>query len=83
MLTRVKDTLPIDKQSRMVYRIPGSYNKVYIRKIVRSLKTRLKEHQQVCREGTTASSDVVEQMHRHQQPIKWEETTVADQPRGH
>ena len=47
----------------------------------RSLETRLKEHWKACREGTTGSSVVAEHMHRHQRPIKWEETAIVDQAR--
>ena len=76
MLTRVKETLPQDKQSQVVYRIPCSCGKVYTRETFRRLKTRLREHEQVFSEGTTALSTVAEHMHRHQNPI-------TDQARGH
>ena len=44
MLTMVKDTLPIGKQSNVVYHIPCSCGLVYIRETRRRLETRLKEH---------------------------------------
>ena len=44
MLTMVKDTLPIGKQSNVVYCIPCSCGQVYIRETIRRLETRLKEH---------------------------------------
>ena len=52
---------------------------------VRRLETRLKEHQKACRVGTEAMSAVAEHicMHKHQHPIKWEETIILDQARGH
>ena len=44
MLTKVKDTLPLGKQSNVVYRIPCSCSQVYIRETKWRLETRLKEH---------------------------------------
>ena len=49
MLTNVKDTLPLGKQS--VYRIPCSCGQVYIRETKRRLETILKEHQDACERG--------------------------------
>ena len=51
----MKDTLPQDKQSHMVYRIRCSCSKIYIRETVKRLETRLKKHQKACREGITAA----------------------------
>ena len=48
MLTKVKDTLPLVKQSNVVYRIPYSWSHVYTRK---TKWTRLKEHQGACERG--------------------------------
>ena len=45
MLTTVKDTLPLGKQSNVVYCIPCSCHQVYIR------ETRLKEHQDARERG--------------------------------
>ena len=51
MLTKVKDTLPLGKQSNVVYRIPCSCGQVYIGETKRRLETRLKEHRDACEEG--------------------------------
>ena len=51
MLTKVKDTLPLGKQSNVVYRIPCSCGQVYIRETKRRLETRLKEHRDACEKG--------------------------------
>ena len=83
MLTRVKDTLPEDKQFQEVYRIPCRCSKVYIRETIKRLKTSLKEHQKACREGTSAVLAVAEHMHKHQHPIKGVETAIVDQTTGH
>ena len=44
MLTMVKDTLPLGKQSNVVYRIHCSCGQVYIRETRQRLETRLKKH---------------------------------------
>ena len=50
MLTRVKDTLPLEKNSNVVYQIPCSgCSKVYIGETIQRLQTRLKEHQEALR----------------------------------
>ena len=48
MLTKVKDTLPAEKQSRVVYQIPCTCGKTYIGEMTRRLETRMKEHQEAC-----------------------------------
>ena len=73
-------TLPQDKQSQVVYRIPCSCGKVYIGETVRSLETRLKEHQKACREGTTATSAVTEHMHKHQHPTNGRKQLLWSMP---
>ena len=52
VLTRVKDPLPIGKQSKVVYWIPCTCGKAYIGETRRGLVTRLKEHQDACQKGT-------------------------------
>ena len=44
MLTKVKDTLPLGKQSNVAYCIPCSCGQVYIGETKRRLEMRLKEH---------------------------------------
>ena len=48
VLTKVKDTLPVEKQSKVVYQIPCSCGMTYIGETARRLKTRMKEHQDAC-----------------------------------
>ena len=48
MLTKVKDTLPLGKQSNLVYRIPCSCSQVYFRETKRRLEMTLKEHRDAC-----------------------------------
>ena len=61
MLTKVKDTLPLSKQSNVVYRIPCSCGQVYIRETRRRLETILKEHRDACDRGMMEKSAVAEQ----------------------
>ena len=42
VLTKVKDTLPAEKQSKVVYQIPCSCGKTYIGEMTRRLETRMK-----------------------------------------
>ena len=83
MLTKVKDTLPLGKQSNVVYRIPCSCGQVYIGETKRRLETRLKEHRDACERGMMEKSAVAEHAWENHHPIDWEETTVLDRGRGH
>ena len=82
MLTKVKDTLPLGKQSNVVYRIPCSCGQVYIGETKRRLETRLKEHRYACERGMMEKSAVAEHAWENHHPIDWEETTVLDRGRG-
>ena len=82
MLTKVKDTLPLGKQSNVVYRIPCSCGQVYIGETKRRLETRLKEHRDARERGMMEKSAVAEHAWENHHPIDWEETTVLDRGRG-
>ena len=43
LLTNVKDSIPIDKQFNVVYKVSCTFRKVYIGKTKRRLGTRLRE----------------------------------------
>ena len=60
VLTKVKDLLPIEKQSKVVYRIPCSCDKAYIGQTRRRFETWLKEQQDPCQKGTLEMSVVAE-----------------------
>ena len=47
MLTKVKDPLMMEKQAKVVYRIPCSCGEAYNGETVRRLETRMKEHRDV------------------------------------
>ena len=73
MLTKDKDTLPAEKQSRVVYQIPFTCGKTYIGETTRSLKTRMKQHREACRRGMLERSVVAEHAWTHHHPIKQED----------
>ena len=60
MLTRVKDTLGMEKRSKVVYQIPCSCGKKYIGETVRRLETRMKEHRDACQKGALEKSALAE-----------------------
>ena len=50
-LSKIKDKLPSDQNSNVVYRVPCSCGKFYIGGTVRRLEARLKEHKEACLRG--------------------------------
>ena len=67
LMTNVKDPLPVEKQSIVVYQIPCSCGQV---ETIRRLETRLKEHKDACSKGQTEKSAVVEHAWKNNHPIK-------------
>ena len=82
MFTKAKYTLPLGKQSNVVYRFPCSCSQVYIRETKRRLETRLKEYWDACERGMMEKSALAEHAWENYHPIDWEETTVLDHGRG-
>ena len=68
VLSKVKDALAIEKQSKVVHRIPCNCGKVYVGETVRRLETRMKEHQDVCQKGTLGKSALAEHHRRTTTP---------------
>ena len=83
VLTRVKDPLPLEKQSMVVYQVPCSCGLVYIGKTIRRLETRLKEHKDACSKGQTEKSAIAEHAWEHGHAIKWDDTLVLDHAKRH
>ena len=81
MLTKVKDPLLMEKQAKVVYRIPCSCGEVYIGETVRRLETRVKEHRDACQKGALEKSALAEHAWKNHHPIKWEEVSVVDRAR--
>ena len=82
MLTKVKETLPLGKQSNVVYHIPCSCSQFYTGETRQRLETRLKEYRDACERGTMEKSAIAEHAWENRHPIDWEETTVLDHGRG-
>ena len=77
-LSKVKDKLPSDQNSNVVYRVPCSCGNFYIGGTVRRLETRFKEHKEACLRGEQEKSAVAWSSHH---PILWKEASVVDQAR--
>ena len=67
--------------SKVLYQIPCSCDKTYVRETVRRLETRMKEHQDACQKGALETSVLAEHAWESHHPNKWEETTVVDHAR--
>ena len=78
VLTKVKDPLPMEKKTKVVYRIPCNCGQSYIGETRRRLETRLREHQETCQKGTLEKSAVAEHAWKDHHTIKWDETTEVD-----
>ena len=76
LLTKVKDPLPITKQSNVVYEVPCTCGKVYIGETKRRLETRLKEHKDACIKCLADKSAIAEHAWTNDHPINWTETRV-------
>ena len=76
MLTKVKDTLPVEKQVNIIYEVPCSCGKVYIGETKRCLKTRLKEHKEACIKSQTTKSAITEHAWTEGHPINRDGTRI-------
>ena len=75
-MSKVKDPLSVEKQSKVVYRIPCG--KAYIGETKRRLETRLKEHWDAYPRGMLKTSAVAEDAWKDHHSIRWEKATVVD-----
>ena len=80
-LTKVKDKLPVKKNSKVVYKIPCSCGKFYLGETVRRLETRLKEHIDACEKGMWEKSAIAEHAWVEGHRILWEEASIVDRAR--
>ena len=60
MMTRMRDALPPEKQSSVVYWMHCSCCKVYIKDTSQRLEGRIEKHQDACNRGIMETSAVVE-----------------------
>ena len=75
-LTKVKDPLTMEKQTKVVYCIPYSCGEAYIGETVRRLETKVKEHRDACQKGALEKSALAEHAWMNHHPIKWEEVSM-------
>ena len=80
-LTKAKDPLPIEKQSKVVYWIPATMARPTHRWNQNKAGDHTKGHQDACQIGTLETSAVTEHTWENHHPLKWEETLVRDQAR--
>ncbi len=77
LLTKAKDSLPINKQSNVVYEVPCTYGKVYIGETQCRLGTRIKEHKDACVKNLTDKSAIAKHTWTNDHPINWAKTKRA------
>ena len=68
---KVKDPLPMMKQSNVVYEVPCTCSKVYIGKTKQRLGTRLKEHKDACIKCLMDKSAIAKHAWTNDHPINW------------
>ena len=69
LLTKVKDSLPINKQLNVIYEVRCTCGKVYIGETKRRLGTRLKEHKNACVKYHMDKSAIAEHAWMNNHPI--------------
>ena len=79
MLTKVKDTMPLKKQSNVLYKILRSCKKVYIGETKRRLETRIKEHQHACGKSLMGRSEISRARMEKPPPHQMGGVSVVDQ----
>ena len=72
-LSQLKDVLPMEQRSGVVYEIPCSIcDKSYIGETIQRLGLRLKEHKDACRKCEKDKSALAEHAWDKGHPIAWE-----------
>ena len=80
-LVKVKDKVPTLMKSNVVYHVPGSCGKVYIRKKIRRSETRMTKHEDGWMKGMMEKSVIFEHAWTTNHNIELSETTVLDKTR--
>ena len=74
-LSKVKDTLPLESQSGVVYEIPCSCcNMSYIGETVRRLGSRVKEHKDACSHCEIEKSALADHAWSKGHPVAWDKS---------
>ena len=69
MLIKVKNPLMMEKQAKVVYRIPFSCDEAYIGETVRRMEATVKEHRDACQKGALEKSALAEYAWKNHHPI--------------
>ena len=77
-LVRVKDPVPKEQRTNVVYEVPCSCSRSYIGKTIQTLKQRLNQHRHA-EPGRSALTDHVNEDHQ----ILWDEAKIIDQSENH
>lgn len=76
----IKDPIPTDRKKGVVYKVPcGDCDAVYVGETLRTLPTRLKEHQRHTRKCELERSAIAEHACTLAHVIDWEKASVMDQ----
>ena len=76
IFTKVKDSLPTEKQENVIYKILSTCERVYIGDTKCRLETRLKEHKDACIKGFMDISAIAEHAWRGDYLIRWDDTRI-------
>ena len=76
LLTKVKDPVPQEERSGVVYKIKCDCGDAYIGKTKRTLNTRIKEHKAACRYAHMEKSAVAEHAWQDGHTIDWENVKI-------
>ena len=82
LLTKVKDPVPPEERTGVVYKIGCICGDVYIGETSRSMSTRIKEHKAACRLGKFERSAVAEHAWQDGHSIEWDNAEILDTATG-
>ena len=82
MLTKVKDPVPPEERTGVIYNISCICGNAYIGETSRSMSTRIKEHKAACRLGNCERSAVTEHAWQDGHSIEWDNVEILDAATG-
>ena len=84
LLVKPKDPVPVERRTGIVYQIPCSdCSQMYVSQSGGTIVDRIKEHQQVVKNGDTNTSAVAEHGWQHQHRMDWSAAEVLDYSQHH
>ena len=82
MLTKVKDPVPPEDRTGVVYKVGCICGDVYIGETSRPMSTRIKEHKAACRLANFERSAVAEHAWQDGHNIEWDNVEILDTATG-